>query len=117
MELCPTKLGGFEMSKLRSSMLIILAVAGCRGADEPELPAGNDKLGIVKFVEEDVGDQTTLRGLDASGNEVARLDLVHGRFAPITSDYTDEVEGRQLRAEALGQRIRWETAGFEPVLQ
>ena len=89
--------------------------------DEPELPAGNDTLGIVRFVEEDVGDQTTLRGLDASGNEVARLDLVHGRFAvtpPFTDDYdTPEVDGRKLNVHALGQRLHWETAGFEPVLK
>ena len=57
------------------------ALAGCRSAYEPALPEGNDTLGIVRFIEEEVGDQTTLRGLDASGNEVARLDLVHGRFA------------------------------------
>ena len=84
------------------------------------MPEGNETLGIVKFVEEEVGDQTTLRGLDADGNEVARLDLVHGRFKvtpPFTDEYlTSEVDGRKLDVEALGQKLYWETAGFEPVL-
>src|SRR5262245_55776785 len=87
-------------------LLVGLAVgAGCWTGDDPGLPEGNATLGIATFVEEETADQTTLRGLDAEGNEVARLDLVHGRFAPITSDYTDVVEGRQLRAEALGQQM------------
>ena len=89
-------------------------------SDEPALPEGNETLGIVKFIEEEVGDQTTLRGLDADGNEVARLDLVHGRFTvtpPFTDEYdTPEVDGRKLNVHALGQKLYWETAGFEPVL-
>src|SRR6188768_3145528 len=90
--------------------ILCATAAGCWTGDEPALPEGNAALGITSFVQEEAGDRTTLRGLDASGDEVARLDLVHGRFAPITSDYTDEVDGRQLRVAALGQRMRWETA-------
>src|SRR5690242_16967357 len=107
-------------SKHCSLLLGFVVVAGCWDSDEPALPQGNDTLGIVRFVEEEVADQTTLRGLDANGDEVARLDLVHGRFTvtpPFTEEYdTPQIDGRQLKIEALGQKMYWETAGFEPVL-
>src|SRR5688572_26664525 len=101
---------------------VVAAIAGCwSSGDEPALAEGNDTLGIVRFVEEEAADQTSVRGLDASGSEVARLDLVHGRFTvtpPFTEDYaTSEVDGRKLNIQALSQRLHWETAGYEPVLQ
>ena len=90
----------------RSGLFSLAAVAGgCwSGSEEPALPEGNETLGIAKFVEEEVGDQTTLRGLDASGNEIARLDLVHGHFKltpPFADEYpTSEVDGRRLNASS-----------------
>src|SRR5690242_7071593 len=93
--------------------------AGCSNNDEPELPDGNAALGIASFNQEELADRTTLIGLDNRGNEVARLDLVHGWFKvtpPFTDEYkTPEVDGRQLTAHALGQQLHWETAGFEPL--
>ena len=109
------------MSFKRGLFAFVAVASGCwTGSDEPALPDGNAKLGIVEFVEEEVGDQTTLRGLDASGNEVARLDLAHGLFKPtppfMEEFTTSEVDGRKLDVDALGQKLFWETAGFEPVL-
>src|SRR5690348_7982302 len=103
--------GGIIMT--RHLFIMFTVAAGCSSSDEPALPEGNDTLGIVKFVEEELADQTTLKGLDATGNEVARLDLVHGRFTvtpPFTDEYpTSEVDGRKLNVHALGQRMHWET--------
>src|SRR5262245_12164166 len=80
--------------------LVTASAVGCWTGEEPELPTGNAQLGIVTFIEEEIGDQTTLRGLSVEGNEVARLDLVHARFtvtAPFTEDYaTPEIDGRKL---------------------
>jgi hypothetical protein len=73
------------------------------------LPGGNDTLGIASFAEDEQADQITLQGLDASGNEVARLELVHGWFTltgVFTEDYaTSQVDGRKLTVNALGQRL------------
>src|SRR5687767_12873943 len=85
---------GDSMMRLRfgrcGSLIALVATVGCwNSSDEPALPEGNDTLGIVRFVEEEVADQTTLRGFDASGNEVARLDLVHGRYTA-TPPFTEE---------------------------
>src|SRR5690242_9837146 len=97
-----------DMMTFRNALVAFVAVAGgCwSGGEEPALPDGNDSLGIVKFIEQELADQTTLRGLDASGNEVARLDLVHGHFTltpPFTEDYnTSAVDGRKLNVNALG---------------
>src|SRR6476646_7295830 len=111
------------MRHFRYCLITILcaAAAGCWNSDEPALPAGNAALGITSFVQDEDGDRTTVRGLDDRGNEVARLDLVHGRFTvtpPFTDEYdTPDIDGRQLTVRALGQQLHWETAGFDPVLQ
>src|SRR5688572_9518324 len=111
------------MRIFRTGLFVLVTVAGGCGniSEEPTLPDGNEALGIVKFIEEEIGDQTTLRGLGADGNEVARLDLVHGQFTvtpPFTDEYnTSQVDGRQLSVHALDQRMHWETAGFNPVLK
>src|SRR5690348_18094091 len=90
-------------------LIMCVAAAGCwTTTDEPALPDGNERLGFVKFVEEEVGDETTLRGFDASGAEVARLELVHGWFktTSFVDEYpTSEALGRKLYVEALGQKI------------
>jgi hypothetical protein len=71
---------------------------GCTSRGRVEV--ANTDLGIAELVTEDTADQTVVRGLDASGDEVARVELVHGRFTPspaFADDFdTSEVDGRTL---------------------
>ena len=96
--------------------ILCVVAAGCwkRDENEPALPEGNQALGIASFVEEEVGDETIVRGLDDRGNEVARLELVHGQFT-VTPPFTDELRHAGSRwsqahrqcarsADALGDR-------------
>lgn len=99
--------------------LALVAGAGC--ASETEAPTGNEALGIARFQTTDTADRTSVVGLDDTGREVARLDMVHGRFALsglFREDYpTAEVVGRKLDVSLHGTpHLVWETEGFEPVL-
>lgn len=90
------------------------------GCSSTEAPASDGTLGIARFAVDESADRTVVRGLDASGSVVGRLEVVHGTFAlspPFTDDYaTPTVDGRKLTVEIAGQRLRWETAGYEPTL-
>src|SRR5262245_16244206 len=107
------------MRTYAQASIVLCAMSGC-WVDERESPAGNDRLGIASFVEDEQADRISVSGLDASGNEAARLELVHGWFTlsgVFVDDYaTPQVDGRKLTVKALGQQLEWQTAGFEPVL-
>src|SRR5262245_6496096 len=96
--------------------LVVLGI----GCSEP-VPSGNAALGISEFRVEDTPTRTRVVGLDAEGLEVARLDLVHGRFALsgiFREEYgVPEVDGRKLDVTIRGEdMMTWETAGYEPTL-
>ncbi len=101
--------------------LMVVGV-GCSGNEAPELASGNAALGIAKFAVEDGAHKTSVVGLAADGQEVGRLDLVHGRFALteiFKDDYPGEsaVDGRKLDVTIRGtKKAVWETAGYEPSL-
>lgn len=103
----------------RVGLAAVVATAAC--AESTVLPSGNAPLKIERFATTDDGYQTSVVGYDRDGLEVARLDLIHGRFKvtpPFTDDYdTAEVNGRKLLVDARGQQLHWETAGYEPVLE
>jgi len=88
--------------------------------DETQVPRGSSALGIDEFAIDETATMTRVRGLDAGGREVGRLELVHEHFK-LTGIYRDdydtaEVDGRRLRVAIAGQELVWETAGFEPTL-
>lgn len=96
--------------------LFVVVGGGCVGD-----PAMDQTPGVQLSVEEHA-DTTTIRGIDDAGTEVARLELVHGRFTVtpmFASDFdTPTVVGRKLDVYIRGdQRLAWETAGFEPTLR
>lgn len=107
------------MNSIKFGTLALLV--GCT-ATEPDVSTGNAELGIAAFQIQDTTSKTTVIGLDAQQHEIARVDLVHGRFA-LTSifkdDYPglDQVDGRKLDVSVGGQtQLVWETMGYEPAL-
>lgn len=107
-------------TRIYSIAIMMVFGAGCETTELPERDVGNEALGVARFVVDDSASRTTVIGLDAAGSEVARLELVHGRFTlspPFVEDYdTPEVSGRKLHVVAKGQETNWETAGYDPVL-
>src|SRR5688500_9020743 len=104
--------------------LLALVTAGCAlggAAPTGEARAGNAELGIAEFQVLETATRTSVIGLDAAGSEVARLDLVHGRFE-LTGIFRDDhdapvVDGRKLDVSIHGEKqMFWETKGFGPVL-
>ncbi len=101
--------------------LMVLGV-GCSGDAAPGANSGNAALGIASFAVEDSAMKTSVIGLAADGQEVGRLDLVHGRYALtelFKEDYPgeSEVDGRKLDVTLhQTKKLIWETAGYEPVL-
>lgn len=94
---------------------------GCGGDDPVGQSAGNSAIGIARFEIDDTATKTSVVGFDADDNEVARLDLIHGRFAltgQFAQDYdTPEVDGRKLDVFIRSEkRLTWETAGYAPTL-
>lgn len=102
-------------------MVIAMGAVGA-GCDHPDatVDASSSKLGIARYSVQESPTTTTVIGLDADGVEVGRLELTHGVFTlsePFTEDYTTPaVNGRKLSVDVLDQKMRWETAGYEPVL-
>lgn len=101
--------------------LIALSVVACTTSASPEREHREDALGIARFEIEETADRSSVIGLDEAGAPVARLDLVHGRFAltgQFKDDYdTADVDGRKLDVTIHGApRLVWETAGYAPTL-
>jgi hypothetical protein len=94
---------------------------GCATEADVDVQDGNEALGIASFVVDETADKSTVVGYSAAGDEVARLDLIHGVFtlSPYFAlDYdTPVVNGRKLDANFGRQRIRYETAGFDPLFK
>lgn len=102
----------------------LIVAAGCTESAPSESDVsdvGNARLGIARFVTDELENRTSVRGLDVDGREVAHLDLVHGEFAlspAFASDYdTANVDGRKLELYAGGQKMSFEVAGYEPLMQ
>ena len=96
-------------------------VSGCVGGMPPEDAERNRQLGISRFEIVQTAEATTVVGSSADGAVVARLNLVHGRFA-LSGIFADGhadpwVVGRRLVVSVLGQNMRWETKGFGPTLR
>jgi hypothetical protein len=78
-------------------------VLGC--AAPPD--TGNARLGISKFRIDETAERTTVVGLDARGQTIARLELVHGRFVPDQDygpGYQGTIDGRKLDVDVLESR-------------
>jgi hypothetical protein len=87
---------------------------GCVGSRRQENAIGVTNVDIVETT-----DRTTIIGRNGEGREIARVDLVHGRFTlspEFADDGVKEVVGRKLDVRALDQSMRWETIGFTPTL-
>ena len=102
------------------TVIVVGLGMGCTPEPPVQPQGGNVQLGIREFVIDEQPDRVTVLGLDASGREIGRLDLVRGMFTlspPFADDYdTQQVDGRKLTVTVKGQRMNWETAGYEPVL-
>lgn len=111
------------VSHHRVLTLVTGLVALTAGCAEPQTSTvtSTTALGISKLSVDENASVTTIVGVDAQGQEVARVELVHARFTltpPFTEDYvTPEVDGRKLDISVQGQQMHWQTAGFEPVLE
>jgi hypothetical protein len=96
------------MRARHASLLIALS---CATATDP----GNPRLGIASFEIRETTDLTTVVGVAADRQVVARLELVHGRFLPKEDygpEYAGEIDGRKLAVDVRGHRLEWETLGY-----
>lgn len=107
-----------------SAIFVLLCLSGCELDDSGEADTGNVALGIERFRQEDTSQTTIVTGLDSAGAEVARMQLIHGRFdiSPYFSDSNDgtseEVDGRKLEVSLRGvPALQWETEGYAPILK
>jgi hypothetical protein len=109
-----------RMSRGWIGLLVMGAGCSATGPIAPLAP-GNEALGIAEFRVDETADLTTIVGVDAAGYQVARLDLVHGRYvlaADTESPFAgQEVDGRRMTMDVLGQKTKWETIGYSPTLQ
>jgi len=102
---------------------LCMLLSGCSSDPASGVPSDRvGALGIVEFQVEDSADETTVVGVDADGQEVGRLELIHGRFA-LTPMFQDdypgqpEVDGRKMDVTIFGtKRFVYETAGYGPVM-
>jgi hypothetical protein len=108
-----------------AALLALVSAAACTDS-APESTVGGDSegipaLGISRVEITDNAQETTVVGYADDSNEVvARMTLVHGRFAltgPFREEYDSaEVDGRKLDVDVRGQQLSWQTAGFTPTL-
>lgn len=106
---------------LLQSLIASALLASCTDAAQPAAPS-IPELGVERVVIDDSVQRTIVRGLDAAGVEIARLDLIHGAFkvtAPF-AEYFGEgatVIGRKVDVSIHGRtRLTFETSGFDPIL-
>jgi hypothetical protein len=90
--------------------------AGCSTPATPPVTAGNAGLGITQFQVNETAESTTIVGLDAQNQEVARLDFVHGRFM-MSKEFGEPyggtvVDGRSVHAQIQGHKFDWQTVGY-----
>ena len=106
-------------------LVAALLVAGCSKEDQRPGPLGAQRassaLAIAAVRAEETASRSSVVAFDAAGGEVGRLELIHGPFT-LSEEFREEsqaleVDGRKLDVSVLGDRLVWETAGYEPVLQ
>jgi len=102
------------MYYLRARCFVVLGVA-CTGT--APVTKGSASLGIAEFQVAEAKELITIIGLDAQNQQVARLDLVHGRFV-LSKEIGEplggtEVDGRKLNVEVHGHPLSWETMGYD----
>ena len=97
------------MLSIRLVVGLSVLAAACEGDSGPTKLPGNAALGVAEFQVNATDQLTTIVGVDAQGNEVARLDLVHGRFIPTPTEGdpydSHEVDGRKLTIAIQGQAL------------
>src|SRR5262249_37193299 len=97
----------------------VALVAGCT---EQDVTPGNSALGIDHFEITESSHLTTVVGVGADDQEVARLELIHGRFTIsefYKENYPDqtELEGRKLDVTMWGKKsLIYEAPGYSPVM-
>ena len=83
----------------------------------------NAALGITEFRIADGAESTTIVGVDAQDNTIARLDLIHGQFTwaaqpgDESSIVGQVVDGRSLNITIKGQTFAWRSWGFSDTSQ
>lgn len=97
-----------------------LQLAGC-ALEDGSSTTTNSPLGIARFATETSAQGTIMLGLDASGNEVAHLELARGVFAPtgmFAEEYTSAtIDGRQITAGVGKVAYHFETEGYGPLME
>lgn len=105
--------------RIASLIGVLGMVVGC-AQDASTTSTGNQALGIDRFAVDESSSNVVITGLDTEGAEVARLELVHGVFTlseMFKDDYaTPTVDGRKLSLDVGEQKMRYETAGYEPLM-
>lgn len=94
----------------------VLVLGGCAA----ESSDSSHVLGIEQFETVDHGNVTSIIGLDASGAEVGRVEILHGVYAA-SPEFADDfssptVDGRTLTVKVGAQSYHWETEGYAPTL-
>ena len=104
------------MRRMIASTALVMLVAGCSAQDPSPATAGEASLGISRFQVSEGKELTTIAGFDAQDKLLAKLELVHGRFAP-TDDLGqapgEVVDGRKLSVSIGDQSFTWQTVGFD----
>ena len=102
------------LKNLGSCALGCLVLAACSNSST-KITEGNASLGIAKFQITEGAQVMTIIGLDTQANEVARLELTHGRYVP-TDDLGQQpgeaVDGRRLTVKVKDQTFEWQTMGY-----
>lgn len=108
------------MRTFLKSLITSILLVGCTDAAQPS-DSSIPELGIARIAINDGAQETIVRGLDATGVEVARLDLIHGTFhvtAPFREYFGDGLlVGRKIDVTLHGEpHLSFETSGFDPIL-
>ena len=105
------------MSRTFSFTLLGLAVVGCTSGQVPGSSAhGNLKLGVVDFQTTETASELSIVGLDATGQEVARIDVQRGKFT-ISPDWNEgvaaDVVGRKFKLDVQGKTGEYQGVGVD----
>jgi len=107
-----------RMQKIGACVTALALSAGCGGTIAPTAEEGNAALGIAQFKVDTSPELTTIVGFDAQQKEVARFELIHGRFIPTAVDWEGdrhEIDGRHLKIDVNGEGFHYEVEGYGDV--
>jgi hypothetical protein len=94
--------------KISTSMVLVIALAGCFTQAEQQEPAS--PIGVARVAVDDTGPVLAITGYSTAGDPIAHVDLRVGTF--YSEELDREVLGRELRVEVRGQVATHQSAGL-----